>query len=156
MMRGRQNRARDKQLEGISEKEAKRRWREDLPVSLKEMAVALELGYSTVRSYCKMPGLSFLAVAIVSASAQTVRTWTNSTNTQFNNTANWSPTGAWAEKDTLRFNGNEATQSRNFRMGYTNSSTAVSVSGSWTAAFPAGGFGRLEVARRDGCSRFAA
>jgi len=135
--------------------------------------------------------LVFLAAVVSPVPAQTTRTWTNSTNTQFNNTANWKPTNAWADNDTLRFNGtvggaldlycqggqnigvtvdftaaqtgavsislgNEAIDSRNFRMGHTNSSMAVSVSGSWTAAFPAGGFGRLEVARRDGCCRVAA
>ena len=46
-----------------------------------------------------------LAGAVSSTSAQTVRTWTNSTNTQFNNTANWNPTNAWSNNDTLRFNG---------------------------------------------------
>ena len=49
--------------------------------------------------------LALLAAAACSASAQTTRTWTNSTNTQYNNTANWNPAGAWANGDTLRFNG---------------------------------------------------
>lgn len=50
----------DRQLAGISKRIAKRKWREGLPVSLKEMAVALELGYSTVRSYSKMSGFPML------------------------------------------------------------------------------------------------
>lgn len=50
----------DKQLAGINVAEAKRKWREGLPVSLKQMAVALEMGYSTVRQYSKMPGFPML------------------------------------------------------------------------------------------------
>ncbi|MEX1110933.1 MAG: autotransporter-associated beta strand repeat-containing protein [Chthoniobacterales bacterium] len=108
--------------------------------------------------------LSFLllAVAVISASAQTTRTWTNSSNTQYNNFNNWNPTGTWANGDTLRFNGtvagdlnlfyqggqntgvlldftaaqtgavsislsNEATASRNFRLGDTNNTVAISI-----------------------------
>ena len=47
--------------------------------------------------------LVFLAAVVSPVPAQTTRTWTNSTNTQFNNTANWNPTNAWADNDTLRF-----------------------------------------------------
>jgi hypothetical protein len=50
----------DKQLAGIDIVEAKRKWREGLPVTLKEMSVALELGYSTVRQYGKMRGFPML------------------------------------------------------------------------------------------------
>lgn len=50
----------DKQLDGVAPAVAKRKWREGLPVTLKEMAVALELGYSTVRHYSKMPGFPML------------------------------------------------------------------------------------------------
>ena len=106
--------------------------------------------------------LALLAAAACSASAQTTRTWTNSTNTQYNNTANWNPAGAWANGDTLRFNGtvggnlnlyyqggqntgvlldftaaqtgavsislsNEATQGRNFRLGDTNNTVAITI-----------------------------
>jgi len=105
--------------------------------------------------------LVFLAAVVSPVSAQT-RTWTNSTNTQFNNFNNWDPTGTWANGDTLRFNGtvggnlnlnyqggqntgvlldftaaqtgavsislsNEATQNRNFRLGNTNNTTAISI-----------------------------
>ena len=105
---------------------------------------------------------AFLVVAVCSASAQTTRTWTNSTNTQFNNFNNWNPTGTWANGDTLRFNGtvggnlnlyyqggqntgvlldftaaqtgavsisltNEATQNRNFRLGNTNNTVAITI-----------------------------
>jgi fibronectin-binding autotransporter adhesin len=104
----------------------------------------------------------FLVVAVCSASAQTTRTWTGSTDNRYNDTANWNPTGAWANGDTLRFNGtqagnldliytggqntgvlldftagqtgtvgirlaNEATQSRNFRLGDTNNTVAITV-----------------------------
>jgi hypothetical protein len=50
----------DKQLAGVAPAVAKRKWREGLPVSLKQMAVALEVGYSAVRSYSKMPGFPML------------------------------------------------------------------------------------------------
>lgn len=50
----------DRQLRGINVEDAKRKWAEGLPVNLKEMAVALELGYSTVRNYSKMEGFPML------------------------------------------------------------------------------------------------
>jgi hypothetical protein len=50
----------DKQLAGVHIGNAKRKWREGLPVTLKEMAVALELGYSTVRQYGRIPGFPML------------------------------------------------------------------------------------------------
>jgi hypothetical protein len=60
-MKGRQNRsANDRQLGGVSQEVAKRKWHEDLPVNLKQMAVALEVGYSTVRHYSRMPGFPML------------------------------------------------------------------------------------------------
>lgn len=50
----------DKQLAGVNLREAKRKWKAGLPVTLKQMAVALELGYSTVRQYAKMSGFPML------------------------------------------------------------------------------------------------
>lgn len=57
---GRQSNVADKQLAGIDVAEAKRKWQEGLPVTLKQMAVALELGYSTVRQYSKMHGFPMM------------------------------------------------------------------------------------------------
>jgi fibronectin-binding autotransporter adhesin len=119
---------------------------------------------SSRRSYliCACYVLAVFFGAADYASAQTTRTWTNSTNTQYNNFNNWDPTGTWSNSDTLRFNGtvggalnlfyqggqntgvlldftaaqtgavsislsNEATQSRNFRLGNTNNTVAISI-----------------------------
>ena len=49
----------NKQLAAIDEQEAKRKWREDLPVSLKEMAVALEVGYDVVLGWRRQQGFPF-------------------------------------------------------------------------------------------------
>lgn len=50
----------DKQLAVIVPEEAKRRWDSGLPCTLKQMAVALEVGYSVVRHWSKMPEFPML------------------------------------------------------------------------------------------------
>jgi len=48
------------------------------------------------------------AMALSTAQAQTTRTWTGSTDNRYNDIANWNPSAAWANGDTLRFNGTQA------------------------------------------------
>jgi len=52
--------SRDRQLAGVDAREAKRRWEKNLPVTLKQMAAALELGYTVVRGWARMPGFPML------------------------------------------------------------------------------------------------
>ena len=46
----------NKQLECIDAESAKRRWREDLPLNLKEMAAALETSYDAIQAWRRQPG----------------------------------------------------------------------------------------------------
>ena len=49
----------NKQLASVDAQEAKRKWREDLPVSLKEMVVALEVGYDVVLGWRRQSGFPY-------------------------------------------------------------------------------------------------
>ena len=49
----------DAQLNTINAKTARQKWKDGRPVSLKEMAVALSVGYETVRTWKKMVGFPF-------------------------------------------------------------------------------------------------
>lgn len=46
----------NKQLECVDVENAKRRWREDLPLNLKEMAAALETSYDAILAWRRQPG----------------------------------------------------------------------------------------------------
>lgn len=46
----------DRQLADVDVRDAKRRWKEGLPCNLKQIAVALEISYSAVRSWARMAG----------------------------------------------------------------------------------------------------
>jgi len=45
--------SRDKQLANVNATDARRRWQENLPVTLKQMALALEVGYDQVRGWSR-------------------------------------------------------------------------------------------------------
>ena len=49
----------DRQLQNINTQESIQKWKDGLPVSLKEMAVALDVGYETVRAWRRMPGFPY-------------------------------------------------------------------------------------------------
>jgi len=52
--------------------------------------------------------LASIAAMAVSTAQATTRTWTGSTDNRYNDIANWNPSAAWANGDTLRFNGTQA------------------------------------------------
>lgn len=49
----------NRQLATVQCEEAKRRWRENLPMTLKQLAVALEVGYDVPRKWSRMDGFPF-------------------------------------------------------------------------------------------------
>jgi len=50
----------NKQLSTVDATDAKRRWRENLPVSIKQMAVAIEIKYGVARKWAKDPAFPLM------------------------------------------------------------------------------------------------